>query len=338
MARTKPPLLRLSDLTPGQTADFFALLAAKSKGATRDGKPYYTCRFRDARRTATVMMWADSPRFEECEREWDVGQSFKLRGRYGDHERYGPQIELENIRPVNDEKDKEDGYDKAQLVESSRYDPKQMFAELKELAAAHLGDEPLRRLVLTLLDTHAEALQRLPATRDKYHLFAGGLLEHTLSVTRSCLHLADRYTAHYTELKPPLNRDLVVAAAILHEIGRVAEFDGEAPPPTYTVPGRLVGHLILGRDLVHEAARDIPDLNPDLLQMLEHIILTHLALPEWGSPRLPLVPECLIVHHADDLDAKLEMYARCLSRDQASGPFTDRDPVLNRQLYKGRSV
>jgi 3'-5' exoribonuclease len=72
--------------------------------------------------------------------------------------------------------------------------------------------------------------------------------------------------------------------------------------------------------------------------MLEHIVLSHLALPEWGSPRLPLVPECLIVHHADDLDAKLEMYARCLSRDQASGPFTDRDPVLNRQLYKGRSV
>jgi 3'-5' exoribonuclease len=338
MARPKPPLLRLSELTPGQTADFFALLADKIKGATRDGKPFYTCRFRDARRTVTLMVWADSPTFEECQTEWQAGHFFKLRAKYGDHERYGPQIELEMIRPVIDEKDREDGFDPTQLIESSRYDAKQMLAELKDLAATHICDEALRKLVVTLLDTHAEALMRLPATRDKYYLFAGGWLEHTLAVTRSCLQLADRYRAHYTELTPPLNRDLVVAAAILHEIGRVREFGDEAPPPSYTVPGRLVGHLILGRDLVHEAARDVPDLNPDLLQMLEHIILSHLALPEWGSPRLPLVPECLIVHHADDLDAKLEMYVRCLSRDQASGPFTDRDPVLNRQLYKGRSV
>ena len=79
--------------------------------------------------------------------------------------------------------------------------------------------------------------------------------------------------------------------------------------PAYTVPGRLVGHLILGRDLVRDTAREQGDVNPELVQMLEHIILTHLTLPEWGSPRLPLVPECLILHHADDLDAKLEMYA-----------------------------
>ena len=66
--------------------------------------------------------------------------------------------------------------------------------------------------------------------------------------------------------------------------------------------------------------------------------MSHLNLPEWGSPRLPLIPECLILHHADDLDAKLEMYARCLSRDTADGLFTARDPVLNRQLFKGRGV
>jgi 3'-5' exoribonuclease len=337
MARPKLQLLRLADLLPGQTADFFALLVDKTKGATREGKPFYTCRFRDSRRTATLMVWADSPSFEACEREWENGHFFKLRAKYGEHPRYGPQIEAEIVRYTND-KDREEGFDPAQLIESSRYDPKQMLDELQELAAAQIADEPLRRLVQTLLDTHAEALMRLPATRDKYHVFAGGLLEHTLSVTRSCLQLVDRYRPHYAELQPPLNRDLVVAGAILHEIGRVREFGDEAQAPSYTVPGRLVGHLILGRDLVHEAAQGVADLNPDLLQMLEHIILTHLALPEWGSPRLPLIPECLIVHHADDLDAKLEMYARCLSRDQASGPFTDRDPVLNRQLYKGRSV
>jgi len=79
-------------------------------------------------------------------------------------------------------------------------------------------------------------------------------------------------------------------------------------------------------------------VNDELVQLLEHLIVTHLNLPEWGSPKLPLIPEALILHHADDLDAKLEMYARCLTRDTADGLFTDRDPVLNRQLYKGRSL
>jgi 3'-5' exoribonuclease len=337
MARTKPPLLRLHELKPGQYADFFALLVDKTKNTTRDGKPYFLCRFRDARRTATQMVWADSPTFKACESEWQPGHFYKLRGTYAEHERYGPQIDVELVRPVNDT-DKDDGFDPLHYVESSRYDADAMLMELKQLAETHIADEPLRRLVLSLLETHAERFKRLPATRERFYPFAGGLLEHTLSVTRSCVQLVERYTQHYTELKPPLNRSLVVAGAILHDIGRVLEFGDEALAHNYTVPGRLVGHLILGRDLVREAALKQGDVPPELLQMLEHIILTHLALPEWGSPRLPLIPECLIVHHADDLDAKLEMYVRCLSRDQATGPFTDRDPALGRNLYKGRAV
>jgi 3'-5' exoribonuclease len=340
MSRPKPIPVLLSELTPGQHADFFALLVEKTKSTTREGKPYYTCRFRDARRGVAFMVWQDGNWFEPCERDWQVGQFYKLRAVYGEHERYGAQlIEMQAIRAVTDA-DLADGFDPLQFVERSRYEAAEMFTELKTLATTNIADEPLRRLVLTLLDRHAEALQRLPATRDRFYGFAGGLLEHTLSVTRSCLQLVERYAAQYTELRPPLNQDLVVAGAILHDIGRVLEF-GEAVPgitPAPTIPGRLVGHLLLGRDLVRDTARELGDVNPELVQMLEHIILSHLALPEWGSPRLPLVPECLIIHHADDLDAKLEMYVRCLSRDRAEGPFTDRDPLLNRNLFKGRSV
>ena len=81
------------------------------------------------------------------------------------------------------------------------------------------------------------------------------------------------------------------------------------------------------RDLVREAARQVPDINPQLVQLLEHVLLSYLVLPEWGSPRLPMIPEVLILHHADDLDAKLEMYVRCLRKDAAAGPFTERDPT-----------
>jgi 3'-5' exoribonuclease len=192
--------------------------------------------------------------------------------------------------------------------------------------------------VLTLLDRHAEAFKNLPATLNRYYPFYGGLLEHTLSVTHSCLNLVEKYAAHFAELRPPLNRDLVIAGAVLHDFGRVLELTTDGASAQPTVPGRLFGHLFLGRDLVREAGRELGDVNPELLQMLEHIIASHLNLPEWGSPRLPLIPECLIIHHADDLDAKLEMYVRCLTRDPSPGPFTDRDAVLNRQLYKGRSI
>ena len=96
--------------------------------------------------------------------------------------------------------------------------------------------------------------------------------------------------------------------------------------------------MFLGRDLARDTARELGDVDPELLLLLEHLIVSHLNLPEWGSPRLPLIPESLILHHADDLDAKIEMYVRCLSRDREPGPFTARDGALGRHLYKGRSV
>jgi 3'-5' exoribonuclease len=337
MARQKPELVRLHELIPGQFADFFALLSEKNRAATREGKPYFTCRFRDAKRAAALMVWADGPWFELCERTWQVGQIYKLRGTYGESERYGPQLDIQNIRSFVDA-DRADGFHLGDLVEHSRHPADDMFAALVELAGKEIADEGLKKLVLTLLERHAEPLPRVPATLNKFYPFAGGLLEHTLSVTRSCLLLADKYRADYPDLRPPLNRDLIVSAAIVHDIGRAVEFTPDLLSSQPTVPGRLFGHLFLGRDLIRDTARELGDVNSELVQLLEHLVISHLNLPEWGSPRLPLVPESLILHHADDLDAKLEMYVRCLTRDHAEGAFTERDPVLNRQLFKGRSV
>ncbi len=282
------------------------------------------------------MVWADNGLFESCQNEWKEGQFFKLRATFGEHDRFGPQLDIHAIRPVKDE-DRADGFDPGEFVANTRFDPEAMFAELRELAEKEIADEPLRKLVLALLDRHAERLKSLPATIRHFHPFRGGWLEHTLNVSRNCLLLADRYRSHYPEMKPPLNRDLLLAGAILHDIGRVMEFD-DGTPPQQTIIGRLTGHLFLARDMVRDASREIPEFNPELQQLLEHLIITHLNLPEWGSPRLPLIPESLILHHLDDLDAKVEMYVRCLTNDRADGPFTDRDPVLNRQLFKGRTV
>jgi 3'-5' exoribonuclease len=283
MARAKPPLLRLGVMTPGQSGDFFALLAERTRKETRDGKPFFTCRFKDARRTATAMVWADSVWYELCERDWQPGRFYKVRGVYGEHDHYGPQIELHNIREVTDA-DRADGFNPADFVDHSSRDPEPMFAELTGLAETQIGDAGLERLVLTLLQRHAEPLKRLPATTRHFYPFLGGLLEHTLSVTRNCLLLVDKYAAQFAHLKPPLNRDLVIAGAILHDVGRVLELGGETQAVQRTVPGHLVGHLFLGRDLVRDTARELGDVNPELVLMLEHIIVSHPNLPEWGSP------------------------------------------------------
>jgi 3'-5' exoribonuclease len=324
-------------MEPGQLGEFFALLASKRRATTREGKPYFACQFRDAGRVVFFRAWAETTWFEACETGWQEGHCFRIQGVYGEHERFGPFLDIHDIRPVED-RDRSDGFDPADFVEHSRQDPAVMFRELRELAEANIADRALRQLVITLLDRHAAALQRLPATTNKFHPFYGGLLEHTLSVTRNCLFLVGRYSSYYAELSPPLNQDLVIAGAVLHDIGRVLELDAQTLPAQPTVAGRLFGHLFLGRDLVRDAAREQGDVNPALLELLEHLIITHLTLPKWGSPRLPLIPESLILHHADDLDAKMEMYVRCLTRDRGPGDFTERDPVLNRRLYKGRSV
>lgn len=337
MSHDKPPTVHLRELADGDSGDFFALLTERSRGATREGKPYFLCKFRDARRTAAVMVWSDGGRFEECQKSWQPGEFFKIRGTFHDHERFGPQIDIHQIRAVKDS-DRAEGFDPGDLVERSRYDSGAMLTELCTLATKHIGDEPLRRLVLFLLDRHGEALKRLPATQGKFYPFCGGLVEHLVSVTHLCLNLVEMYALRYTELVPPLNKDLVVAAAVLHDLGRVVELGDRAVDPQPTVPGRLFGHVLLGRDLVRDAARELGDVHPELVQLLEHVILSHLTLPEWGSPRLPLVPEALILHHADDLDAKMEMYVRCLSRDREEGPFTARDAVLGKALLKGRTV
>src|SRR5690606_29252006 len=115
-----------------------------------------------------------------------------------------------------------------------------------------------------------------------HHAFAGGFLEHVLSVTRTAVYLAEKYDEYYPRLG--LSKDLVVAGAILHDIGKLLELDVQPEGATYTPSGRLVGHILLGRDLVRQKACQIEGFDPEVLLRLEHVIISHQGLPEWGSP------------------------------------------------------
>src|SRR5262249_15540464 len=141
---------------------------------------------------------------------------------------------------------------------------------------------------------------------------------------------------YYDKLDPPLNRGVVIAATILHDIGKLRELEYHPVEARYTKEGRLIGHILMGRDMVREAAHRINGFPEDMLLRLEHAILAHHGKREFGAPVLPQTLEALLVSHIDDLDAKMNIAANVLMKAGMADGFTDRVYALdNRQFYKG---
>lgn len=327
----------LCEMQNGQVGDLFALLSAKEELKTRDGKPYFRVTFRDAGRAISFPIWLDSAWALACRDEWTPGECYKIRGLYRETE-YGPQLEIEKIRPATPA-DAADGFDPAQLRPHSRFPAPAMFDELCELVRQRVADPPLSQLVLAILLSHRETLLTLPAAKHHHHAFVSGFLEHVLSVARTAVYLADKYDDYYPDLSPRLDKDLVVAGAVLHDIGKLRELALTSLGTEYTPEGHLIGHILEGRDLVREeAARQSAagrPLDPERLLRLEHIIVSHQRLPEWGSPKPPMTPEALLVHYADDIDAKYHMVYLALRDDRTPGPMTSARNILEQRFFRG---
>jgi len=328
------PILTLSQMAPDQEADVFVLMTSKEELTTRTGKPYFKVGFRDNTREVSFPIWDNSPWAVECRDGWTPGVFYKLRAVYRESN-YGAQLDVRKIREVTDA-DAADGFDPAMCLPQSRFDPGAMFDELTAIVEQRIERPPLRKLVESILQTHRETLLVHPAARHNHHAFAGGLLEHTLSVTRTCVYLADKYAEYYPDMEPPLDKGLVVAGAILHDIGKVHELAQQPEGTSYTAEGALIGHMLLGRDMARRAAAEI-DVDAETLLRLEHLLIAHQRLPEWGSPKPPMTPEALIVHYADDLDAKYHMMVAVLRDDKTPGPLTSRKNVLYQQVFRGGS-
>jgi 3'-5' exoribonuclease len=320
----------LCELCDGQEADTFALLSAKSEQSTKEGKPYLRVSFRDAKREVTFPIWNNSPHYDACATQWKVGCFYKIRGQYRETS-FGPQLEIRNIRPVTPD-DKKDGFDEWMCVPRTKFDPDKMFAELSKLAKTEIKGEKLAALTVELLVQNKEVLLTLPAARRNHHAFVGGWLEHVLSVTKNAIFLADKYSADYPELDPPLSRDLVVAGAILHDIGKVQEMTATAAGAEYSPAGELIGHILLGRDMVREAAGR-HGIGGEKLLRLEHIVVSHQRLAEWGSPKPPMTPEAILVHFADDVDAKFQTAYAALM-EGGDGPLTSGKNPLGYKIFR----
>ena len=329
-------VVRLSDLQPGQWSDCFALLAEKDRGKTRDGKPYYRVTFRDGRREVSFPIWHDSPVATSCRDDWVPGEFYKIRAVYRETN-FGPILDIRRIRPIT-QKDFEDGFEPQMCLPHSRFEPQGMFAELLDIVGKYIEDEGLRSLVTTIMLENEEPLLRYPAAQRNHHAFAGGYLEHVLNVTHTASFLAERYAKLYPDMSPPLNLGLVVAGAVLHDIGKLQELDQSPLGTEYTPIGNLIGHILLGRDMVREAAKNAAiDIDEELLLRLEHIIVSHQRLPEWGAPKPPMTPEALLVHYADDSDAKFQIMYTILRDSTGQGHTTSTRNALGQKVYRGPS-
>ena len=148
MSRSKPPIVALSALEPGQFADCFVLLVERKPGMTAAGKPYFLCRFRDDGRTGPIMVWADGGHFEECEHNWQTGKCYKLRCVYSEHEKYGPQIEIHQIRLVTRRMTRPTDTIRCNSSSDLAATRTKCSRSCESLCEAEIADEPLRKLVL----------------------------------------------------------------------------------------------------------------------------------------------------------------------------------------------
>lgn len=227
------------------------------------------------------------------------------------------------------EKVAKEGFDPADFAGPPKPAPgDKAIAQIVEIAE-RIQDPHLRALTQSFLRDEAimEPLRRAPAARSIHHSSPGGLAEHTLSVMRLVQRMADHY--------PMADRDLLVAGALLHDIGKLREMSAERQAE-YTDEGRLLGHLMIGAQMVHDRCAAIADFPAALETHLVHIILAHHGSLEFGSPRLPQTLEAILVHHLDDLDSKVGALMEIYQRDPPENEvWTDFQKVHNRHFFKG---
>jgi 3'-5' exoribonuclease len=327
-------VIKLSDLVDNQEAVCFAALVKKTRGTTKANHPYLKCVFRDKRVTRESALWHDHPLFREAD-SWTDGEPFRLHVRGQFHIRYGMQIEILGIRAATED-DTGDGFDFFDLVPNSQFPPDELKKKLRVLIDRYIEHPALKTLVENILSENEALFSRMQAATNFHHSYTSGLLEHVWSMTRIAGFLADHYAKYYDQLNPPLDRGLIVATAILHDIGKLRELEYHPVEAKYTKEGCLIGHVLMGRDMVREAAQKIEGFPAELLLNLEHAILAHHGKREFGSPVVPQTIEALVVSYVDDLDAKMNIMVRERMSSQTDDDFTDRVFALdNRRIYKG---
>ncbi|MEA3356396.1 MAG: HD domain-containing protein [Candidatus Bipolaricaulota bacterium] len=317
--------IMVKDLSEGHSIAQFFLAKRKAQRTTRNGDFYLELVLAD--RTGTIPARAWSEAAERYGDKFDEGEFVFVEGKT-DTYRGSLQVIVNKIQRIQSYEQQEGeipGFEPAILVPTSKQDPGQMWEQLQGLVKT-ITPPQLCQLTTGLLAANEQQFKRYPAAISYHHAYLGGLLEHTLEVAAGIAHFADFY--------PRLHRGLALAGAVLHDIGKVRELENPiAPQPSFN--GRLIGHLLLGRDMVREAANEMDWQNKQLPELLEHIIVSHHGELEFGAAIVPKTAEAIAVYYFDNLSAKLNMVTTHIDRDTKPGEFTDRHKLLGRSFFKG---
>ena len=293
----------LKDLQPGDRIADIYLCKHKHAAVTKNGKPYESVILQDKTGSIDAKIW--DPNSEGIE-DFDALDYIDVHGEVSVFNN-ALQVSIKRLR-----KCREGEYDPSDYVPVSTRDNDEMYAELQRAIAS--VDEPHLKTLLEDFfvrdEAFVSAFRKSSAAKSVHHGFVGGLMEHSLSVARIC----DFYCKNY----PILKRDLLVSAALLHDIGKTRELSA-FPENDYTDDGQYLGHIVIGTMMVHEKAKEIEGFPEILLQELEHCILSHHGEFEYGSPKKPSIIEALALSMADNTDAKIETFKEVLTGTTETG-------------------
>jgi 3'-5' exoribonuclease len=319
----------LANFDEGKLFDGFFLVLAKQQRTTKSNKPYLNLILGDKTGQLEGRVWElGDPRIAK---DFERGDIVKARGsasRFDDR----LQMKIDQLRVAQASE-----VDKSDLLPSTTQDVGVLWRALLSFVAS-FANADLKLLLSTLLSDPAlaAAYREAPAAKQLHHAWLGGLLEHVVSL----LTLADRVAPHY----PLLDRDLLLTGVILHDIGKVHELSWEIGFE-YTVEGSLLGHIQIGTALVERAIESLPGFPPKLKTLVLHMILSHHGKLEFGSPKLPMIPEALALSFIDDLDAKMQAiqneFDKCIREGKPADELTgkvwalDQRQMLNTKRWLG---
>ena len=310
----------LKDIKQGDKVASTFLAAEKNMAFSLKGAPYLNVRLKDKTGELDGKIWDNAIEFD---RQFKKGDIIYIEGRAASYKN-AIQISIVNIKKYLG-----DDIEPADYLPMAKGDVAAMFSEMLTYIEK-IQTKSLQLLLQAFFHDQktAELFQRAPAAKGFHHIYLGGLLEHSLSVVR----LLDKVADHY----PNLDRDLLLAGGMLHDIGKIYEFNYESLIE-YSDEGRLIGHIVMGVEMMNKKIEAIPDFPAPLALKMRHIILSHHGEFEFGSPKRPKTLEALVVHFIDDLDAKLNGFQSFINdSNNPDSDWTVYNRFFERFLYKGR--
>ncbi|HKW32446.1 MAG TPA: HD domain-containing protein [Candidatus Acidoferrum sp.] len=311
----KTPLV--SDISTEQNITTFFLVCEKEIRNTREGKPYLRLELGDRSGTIEARMW---DQFETAAMGINRDDFVKVQARVEIYKNR-PQLSVMQVRLAKPEE-----IDLADFLPQTKADVAKLYAQLLEFAAS-IANPWLKELVTGILNDPgiAARYKRAPAAKVMHHAYLGGLLEHVVSLCGLAKHIA----AHYPELDP----DLLLTAAMLHDVGKLDELCYERAIG-YTVEGHLLGHIVMEVQTISKAMDAIEGFPKNLKTVVQHLLISHHGEYEFGSPKLPMIREALVFHYLDDLDSKLAAARTALEADTGDSEWSAYSGALGRKFLR----